>query len=76
MVCGQDAAALQKIIHNALQNQNGKPKMILLDTVKGAGISCVEAIENNHCIGVPGSLEEQCLEELKISREQLQKGLG
>lgn len=76
VVCGQDVAALQKTIHSALQNQNGKPKMILLDTVKGAGISCVEAIENNHCIGVPGSLEEQCLEELKISREQLQKGLG
>ena len=42
--------------------------MIVLDTVKGAGISCIEEIENNHCIGLPQELAQRCLEELRNKR--------
>lgn len=72
MVNGQDIEELWKTIQTVLENQNNKPKMILLDTVKGAGISCVESIENNHCIGVPKDLAEKCLDELQVIRLQLE----
>lgn len=72
MVNGQDIEELWKTIQTVLENQNNKPKMILLDTVKGAGISCVESIENNHCIGVSKDLAEKCLEELQVIRLQLE----
>ncbi len=75
MVDGQDIEKLQKSIKLVVENRNGRPKMILLDTVKGAGISCVEAIENNHCIGVPAGLAEQCLEELGKIQMNLQRAL-
>lgn len=40
------------------------PSLIVLDTVKGAGVPCVEAIQNNHCIGFPRELGEKALAEL------------
>lgn len=75
MVKGDDIAGLQKTIHMAMEKKAGKPAMILLDTVKGAGISYIEKIENNHCIGVPKDLAEQCLTELISLRVELQKEL-
>lgn len=72
MVNGQDITQLQQSIGEAMNGKNGKPTMILLDTVKGAGISCIERIENNHCIGVPEGLLQECLEELKKDRTQIE----
>ena len=40
------------------------PTLIVLDTVKGAGVPCIEAIPNNHCIGFPRELGEKALSEL------------
>ena len=40
------------------------PTLIVLDTVKGAGVPCIEAISNNHCIGFPRELGEKALSEL------------
>ena len=55
-------------------NKNGKPVMIILDTKKGAGISYIEDIENNHCIGLPCELADKCISELEQNRELIQKG--
>lgn len=74
-VNGQNIEALQRKIHTAIENPNGKPTMFLLDTIKGAGIPCVEAIESNHCIGVPEKLANQCFSELEEQRRQLVKEL-
>lgn len=51
----------------------GRPSLVLMDTVKGAGIPCVEAIENNHCIGIPDRLAEQCLKELGDARDEIMR---
>lgn len=53
---------------------NGKPAFVLMDTVKGAGVPTIEAMENNHCIGVPDSLAEVCLKELETARQKIMNG--
>lgn len=70
-VNGHDIAEIRQNIYKVLDGKNGKPTMILLDTVKGAGISCIEKIENNHCIGLPEGLVKECLEELALIRENI-----
>ncbi len=66
---GNDTKAILEAINIAKSNPEGdKPSFILLDTVKGAGVPCIEAIENNHCIGVPKNLAEQCMKELDEKR--------
>lgn len=75
LVKGEDISGLREAIHMSMADRNGKPTMILLDTVKGAGISCIEEIENNHCIGVSENLAKNCLDELILLRSQLQKEL-
>lgn len=62
---------LAAIKHVKAGEAKGRPSFVLMDTVKGAGIPCVEAIENNHCIGVPAKLAEQCLAELARSRDEI-----
>lgn len=53
----------------------GKPSFVLLDTVKGAGIPCIEAIENNHCIGISNQLAEQCQRELLEARDKIMRSV-
>lgn len=65
-VNGHDVEEIRQTIYTAVRDKNGKPTMILLDTVKGAGISCIEQIENNHCIGLPEKLVKECLGELSL----------
>ena len=76
VINGQDIEEIRQSIHKAVDIRNGHPTMILLDTVKGAGISCIEKIENNHCIGVPDSLVKESLEELEAIRMQLKIRYG
>ena len=52
MVNGRDISAIGLVIREAMENLE-HPMLIVLDTVKGAGIPCIESLENNHCIGVP-----------------------
>lgn len=73
VINGQDIEAIHQSIQKAVSEHNGNPTMILLDTVKGAGISCIEKIENNHCIGMPDDLVKECLKELELIRVNLQK---
>lgn len=72
-VNGHDIEEIRQNIYKALEVKNGRPTMLLLDTVKGAGISCIERIENNHCIGLPENLVKECLDELSFIREKLDK---
>lgn len=71
---GNDVQTISDTIKKYMNVRNGKPSMIILDTKKGAGISYIENIENNHCIGVTEELANKCFEELSRKREMIQKG--
>lgn len=73
VVNGNDVTALKEHISSAMKKKDEKPTVIILDTIKGAGIPCVEAIENNHCIGVPEDLARQCFLELDRQRRDLEE---
>lgn len=73
IVPGNDVTVIKGAINEALGNRDNCPTMLILDTVKGAGVPCVEAMESNHCIGVPQTLATQCLEELRKYRDSLRK---
>lgn len=75
LTAGGNIEDIRQNINTAMRKENGKPQMILLDTVKGAGISCIEEIENNHCIGMPEDLVKECLEELKADRVLLERNV-
>lgn len=69
---GNDTSKILEAIGNAKQQRvEGKPAFILMDTIKGAGVLMIEVIENNHCIGVPNELADECLEYLDIVQNQL-----
>lgn len=68
---GTDVIGIQTAIANALENHNGKPTMIVLDTIKGQGAKCIMEMANNHCIGFPDALREQVMEELREQGEKL-----
>ena len=71
---GNSADEIFSAINNVKKGAGrGKPSFVLMDTVKGAGIPCVEAIENNHCIGIPAKLAEQCLLELSEVRAEIMR---
>jgi len=72
---GNKIEEIDEAINNVKKGMGkGKPAFILLDTVKGAGVPTVEAIENNHCIGVPDKLAEICLLELEETRLRILDG--
>lgn len=63
MVDGRDIPGIYHAIEEARSTQ-GQPSIVILDTVKGAGIPCIEQIADNHCIGVPRDLAERAFTEL------------
>ena len=65
---GNDVGQICDAIHRVYDGSKGCPSIFILDTIKGAGIPCIEKIESNHCIGFPKHLYEQCLTEL-MSKE-------
>lgn len=71
LVNGADVMAISKVIRNAVENPNGKPSMIVLDTIKGAGVPCVANMDNNHCIGFPDYLLQNSLDSLKDQAAEL-----
>lgn len=71
LVSGADVMAIQRAVHEAVASRNGKPSMIVLDTVKGAGLKCIEELKNNHCIGFPDELQGRARIELKESGSRL-----
>ena len=71
-VKGNDVIAIQKAVAKALDEPNGKPTMIVLDTIKGEGLRCVMEMKNNHCIAFPEELHQKAMAELA----ELGKKLG
>jgi len=64
LVDGRDVCGIWSAIERGWEDAD-VPTLIVLDTVKGAGIPCIEAIANNHCIGVPKALADQAMAELE-----------
>ncbi len=65
LVEGDDVIAIQKAIINALNKNNDKPSMIVLKTIKGRGLKCIEQLQNNHCISFNDELKEKAMAELE-----------
>ena len=68
---GSSVTDIQRAVKNAVENNNGKPSMIVLDTVKGYGIECVSVLPNNHCIGFPEDMVKRAVSELRKQAEKL-----
>lgn len=67
---GQDAEAIYEAIEKAKATP-GKPHMIVLNTVKGAGVKAVEEMSANHHIVVSAELADQAIADLeKLLAEQ------
>lgn len=71
IVKGNDVLAIQNSVRNAIENPNGKPTMIILDTIKGAGLNCISSMKNNHCVGFPLELYEKAKNELLLQAQEL-----
>lgn len=71
VVKGTDVKAIQDAVNNAVQAPNGKPTMIVLDTVKGQGAQCIMDLANNHCIGFPDEMQEKVRQELTEEGKKL-----
>lgn len=71
VVKGNDVTAIQHAVAQAIENPNGRPTMIVLDTVKGQGAKCIMDMANNHCIGFPEQLHQQVMEELRQQGREL-----
>lgn len=70
-VDGSSVSQIEQAVGHAVNHKNGKPTMIILDTVKGQGVACVSSMKNNHCIGFGQGLYQQSKEELEKQAEQL-----
>ena len=55
---------IEEIISNSKSNHNGKPKMIIANTVKGKGVSFMENVANWHHGGISDELYKQAKTEL------------
>ena len=71
---GSCVKAIGEAIENAHQAV-GKPSCIVLNTVKGSGVSCVEEIEYNHHIVLEGELLEKALAECNETLAKLEGGV-
>lgn len=64
LVKGDDVMAIQDALREIIKSTNGKPKMIVLDTIKGNGAKSISSMKNNHCIAFPENLSREVVEEL------------
>lgn len=69
-VKGDDVSAVQHAVQNAVERRD-KPSMIVLDTVKGHGISCVSRLDNNHCGPFTEAMRQEALQELSARAAEL-----
>lgn len=71
VIHGSDPIEIQQTVKYALECKNGKPTMIVLDTVKGAGVTAVSELTNNHCIGFGTDLYNKAFIDLKDQGKRL-----
>jgi len=72
---GSSVEAIGEAIEKAHQAV-GKPSCIVLNTIKGSGVSCVEEIEYNHHIVLAGELLERALKECEATLAKLEGGVA
>ena len=65
--------AIQKAILEKIKTHDGRPKMIVLDTVKGDGASSISSMKNNHCIAFPDNLCKEVVEDLEEQERILRR---
>lgn len=70
-VDGGNVIEIQQAIQQAVNEKNGKPTMIILNTVKGNGVKCVSDLANNHCIGINAQMYETAKVELDRQAKEL-----
>ena len=70
-VPGNNVLSIQEAVDKAVSEPNGRPTMIILDTIKGQGVKCIMEMPNNHCIGFPEELQITVMEELKNQARNL-----
>ena len=62
---GHNLLKISETIKDAKSKKNGKPKMIILDTVKGKGVSFIESEgAANHSMAITDEMVEKAVEEL------------
>ena len=71
LVEGDDPVAIQKAVKQAISEKCGMPTAIVLNTIKGAGVSAVSELVNNHCIGFGEDLFEKAFVELEKQGKDL-----
>ena len=64
LVEGSDVKQIQDALVKFTDMKNGKPKMIVLDTIKGFGAKSLSSMKNNHCIAFPDDLRKEVMTEL------------
>jgi transketolase len=72
---GRSVEAISEAISNA-HEATGSPSCIVLNTIKGAGVPCIEEIEHNHHIVLEGELLEKALDECMATLEKLEGGVA
>lgn len=63
-VCGYDLEAIYHAIHNA-KDTEGKPSVIILDTVKGMGCSFAEKEAFNHYMAYDSAMADEAVAEIE-----------
>jgi transketolase len=71
-VKGNDVEAISNAL-DAAKAEKSKPSCIVLNTVKGAGVPCIEEIELNHHIVLEGDLLKKALLQAETLLEKLNK---
>lgn len=74
-VDGQDAAAIHEAIEKAKATP-GQPHMIVLHTIKGAGVKSVEEMMSNHHIVLSPEFADQAIAEIEQNLAALRKEGG
>jgi transketolase len=71
---GSKVEAIDEAIANAHKVKD-KPSCIVLNTVKGLGVACIEEIEHNHHIVLEGELLEKAISQCEAALAELEGGL-
>ena len=69
---GDDVDAIAAAI-DAAKSETTKPSCIVLNTIKGAGVPCVEEIELNHHIVLEGDLLQKALSQVEATLAAIEK---
>lgn len=70
VVKGDNLSEIDLAIKNA-KRTHGVPSLIILDTIKGQGLSCIEQMTNNHHVVITEAIKEEIMKELHMIEEQL-----